>query len=219
MANWNKKNIKRLLFGKFYVKRLMRSIIFIYAFLCFYGFFFSERLIFQSPPSSQSDSREVIKVSSANGVKIYTVHFRNPPAKYTILYSHGNAEDLDGILWVLREIRDRGFAVFAYDYQGYGTSQGNPSEYNTYRDIDAAYNYLTQKLGIPAKQIILYGRSVGGGPAIDLASRQKVGGLVVENSFVSAFRVLTRIPILPFDKFVNIDKIGFRSIACFGDSW
>jgi len=208
MANWNKKNIKRLLFGDFSVKRLMRSIIFIYAFLCFYGFFFSERLIFQPPPSTQSDNRDVIKVSSANGIKISAVHFANPQAKYTILYSHGNAEDLNEILWLLREIRDSGFAVFAYDYQGYGTSQGNPSEDNTYRDIDAVYNYLTQQLGVPAQQIILYGRSVGGGPAIDLASRQKVGGLVVESSFVSAFRVLTRIPILPFDKFVNIDKIG-----------
>ena len=118
MANWNKKNIKRLLLGEFSVKRLMRSIIFIYAFLCFYGFFFSERLIFQSPPSSQSDIREVIKFGSANGVKISAVHFPNPQAKYTILYSHGNAENLDGILWLLREIRDSGFAVFAYDYQG-----------------------------------------------------------------------------------------------------
>ncbi|MEG4960344.1 MULTISPECIES: hypothetical protein [unclassified Microcoleus] len=117
MANWNKKNIKRLLLGELSVKRLLRSIIFIYAFLCFYGFFFSERLIFQSPPSSQIDSREVIKVGSANGVKISTVYFPNPPAKYTILYSHGNAEDLDGILWLLREIRDSGFAVFAYDYR------------------------------------------------------------------------------------------------------
>ncbi|MEG4228455.1 alpha/beta hydrolase [Microcoleus sp. N9_B2] len=208
MNKWNKKNIKRWLFGEFSVKRLMQSIIFIYAFLCFYGFFFSERLIFQPPPSSQSDSREFIKVSSANGMKISAVHFPNPQAKYTILYSHGNAEDLGDILWLVGEIRDSGFAVFAYDYQGYGTSQGNPSEDNTYRDIDAVYNYLTQQLGVSAKHIILYGRSVGGGPAIDLASRQKVGGLVVESSFVSVFRVLTRIPILPFDKFVNIDKIG-----------
>ncbi|MEZ2230633.1 alpha/beta hydrolase [Microcoleus sp.] len=208
MANKNRKNIKRLLLGDFSVKRLMRSIIFIYAFLCFYAFFFSEPLIFQHPPSSQSDSREVIKINSANGLKISALHFPNPQAKYTILYSHGNAEDLSGILWVMGEIRDSGFAVFAYDYQGYGTSQGKPSEYNTYRDIEAAYNYLTLQLGVPAKQIIVYGRSVGGGPAIDLASRQTVGGLVVESSFVSAFRVLTRIPILPFDKFVNIDKIG-----------
>lgn len=190
------------------MKRLMLSIIFIYAFLCFYAFFFSERLIFQPPPSSQIDSAQVIKVSSVDGAKISAVHFPNPQAKYTILYSHGNAEDLGGILWVLREIRDRGFAVFAYDYQGYGTSQGKPSEYNAYGDIEAAYNYLTQQLGVPAKQIIVYGRSVGGGPTIDLASRQIVAGLVVESSFVSAFRVLTKIPILPFDRFVNIDKIA-----------
>ena len=80
MTNSNKKNIKRLLFGEFSVKRLMKSLIFIYAFLCFYGFFFSERLIFQSPPSSRIDSMEVIKVSSANGVKISAVHFPNPQA-------------------------------------------------------------------------------------------------------------------------------------------
>ncbi len=208
MVNKNRKNIKRLLFGDFSGKRLMHSIIFIYAVLCFCAFFFSERLIFQPPPSSQNDSGQVIKIASANGMKISAVHFPNLQAKYTILYSHGNAEDLGGILWVLREIRDSGFAVFAYDYQGYGTSQGKPSEYNAYRDIEAAYNYLTQQLGVPAKQIIVYGRSVGGGPTIDLASRQTVGGLVVESSFVSAFRVLTQIPILPFDKFVNIDKIG-----------
>jgi abhydrolase domain-containing protein 17 len=208
MTNGNRKNIKRLLFGEFSLKRLMGSIIFIYAFLCFYAFFFSERLIFQPPPASYQDSSEIIKVTSANGVKISAVYFPNPQAKYTILYSHGNAEDLGMILWVLRDIRDSGFAVFGYDYQGYGTSQGKPSEYNAYRDIEASYSYLTQQLGVPAKQILLYGRSVGGGPAIDLASRQTVGGLVVESSFVSAFRVLTKIPILPFDKFANIDKIG-----------
>jgi abhydrolase domain-containing protein 17 len=93
----------------------MRSIIFIYAFLCFYAFFFSERLIFEPPSSSQNDSRQVVKIASANGMKISAVHFPNSQAKYTILYSHGNAEDLGGILWLLREIRDSGFAVFAYD--------------------------------------------------------------------------------------------------------
>ncbi len=208
MVNWNKKNIKRLLLGDFSVKRLLRSIIFIYAFLCFYAVFFSGRMIFQPPASSYQDTSEIIKLSSANGMKISAVHFPNPQAQYTILYSHGNGEDLGYIWSVLRDIRDSGFAVFAYDYQGYGTSEGKPSEYNVYRDIEAAYGYLTEQLRVPPKQIILYGHSVGGGPAVDLASRQSVGGLVVESSFVSVFRVLTRIPLLPFDKFVNVDKIG-----------
>lgn len=208
MSNSNKKNIKNLLFGEFSLRRLLSSIIFIYAFLCFYAVFFSDRMIFQPPAAGYQDTSEIIKLSSANGMKISAVHFPNPQAQYTILYSHGNAEDLGYIWSVLREIRDSGFAVFAYDYQGYGTSQGKPSEYNVYRDIEAAYGYLTEQLRVPPKRIILYGRSLGGGPAVDLASRQPVGGLVVESSFVSAFRVLTRIPLLPFDRFVNVDKIG-----------
>ena len=208
MANRNKKNMKLLLLGEFSVRRVLSSIIFIYAFLCLYAVFFSDRLIFQPPTAGYQDTSEIIKLGSANGMKISAVHFSNPQAQYTILYSHGNAEDLGYIWSVLRDIRDIGFAVFAYDYQGYGTSQGKPSEYNVYRDIEAAYNYLTQQLRVPPKQIILYGRSVGGGPAIDLAARQSVGGLVVESSFVSVFRVLTRIPLFPFDKFVNVDKIG-----------
>ncbi|MCC3407687.1 MAG: alpha/beta hydrolase [Microcoleus sp. PH2017_10_PVI_O_A] len=208
MANSNKKNMKLLLFGEFSLQRVLSSIIFIYAFLCLYAVFFSDRLIFQPPAAGYQDTREIIKLSSANGMKISAVHFPNPQAQYTILYSHGNAEDLGYIWSVLRDIRDSGFAVFAYDYQGYGTSEGKPSEYNVYGDIDAAYGYLTEQLRVPPKQIILYGRSVGGGPAVDLASRQSVGGLVVESSFVSVFRVLTRIPLFPIDKFVNVDKIG-----------
>lgn len=200
--------MKLLLFGEFSLQRVLNSIIFIYAFLCLYAVFFSDRLIFQPPAAGYQDTREIIKLSSANGMKISAVHFPNPQAQYTILYSHGNAEDLGYIWSVLRDIRDSGFAVFAYDYQGYGTSQGTPSEYNVYRDSSAAYNYLTEQLRVPPKQIIIYGRSVGGGPAIDLAAREFVGGLVVESSFVSIFRVLTRIPLFPFDKFVNVDKIG-----------
>jgi abhydrolase domain-containing protein 17 len=208
MTKGKQKTMRDWLLGEFSLGRILRSIVFIYAFLCFYAFFVSESMIFQPPPASYQDSSEIIKVASANGAKISAVYFPNPQAKYTVLYSHGNAEDLGMILWLLRDIRDSGFAVFAYDYQGYGTSQGRPSEYNAYRDVEASYGYLADVLKVPPEQILLYGRSVGGGPAIDLAARQTVGGLVVESSFVSAFRVLTKIPILPFDKFVNIDKIG-----------
>ena len=61
---------------------------------------------------------------------------------------------------------------------------------------------------MPAARIILYGRSLGAGAAVDLAARRPVGGLVLESPFLTAFRVLTRIPLFPFDKFRNVDKIG-----------
>ena len=104
-------------------------------------------------------------------------------------------------------LRKMGVAVFAYDYEGYGTSQGVPSEHHAYRDIDAAYDYLTGTLGVPPDRIIAYGFSAGGGPAVDLASRKPLAGLIVESTFTSAFRVYLPIQVLPFDKFHNLEKI------------
>jgi hypothetical protein len=113
---------------------------------------------------------------------------------------------------VLQQLHDIGFSVFAYDYRGYGTSQGKPSERNAYRDIDRVYNYLIQQLGVPAQWIIAYGRSVGGGSAVDLAARQPLAGLIMESCFTTAFRVVVSIPILPFDKFRNLKKI--KQVKC-----
>src|SRR5262249_55582261 len=61
---------------------------------------------------------------------------------------------------------------------------------------------------VPANRIIALGRSLGGAIAIDLAARKPLGGLVVESSFVSAYRVVTQFPLLPFDQFQSIGKIG-----------
>ncbi|NEP82062.1 MAG: alpha/beta hydrolase [Okeania sp. SIO3B3] len=208
----DKKNIIRLLVEKFSILRLIRSTVIIYILVGLWAFFFSDRLIFLPRPSSYQENQDFVKLESSDRVQITGIYLPLPKTKYTILYSHGNAEDLGEILPRLQDLRDIGFSVFSYDYQGYGTSQGNPSVKNAYQDINAAYEYLTQKLGIPANQIIVYGRSVGGGPSVDLASRQPVAGLVIESSFTTAFRVVTRIPIYPFDKFRSIDKI--KDINC-----
>jgi hypothetical protein len=108
----------------------------------------------------------------------------------------------------LEDLRAAGFAVFAYDYRGYGTSTGRPSERGVYADADAAYDALTHDLGVPAERIIDYGRSLGSAVAIDLAARRPVGGLIVEAPFLSAFRAATRVPLLPWDKFDNAAKIA-----------
>jgi pimeloyl-ACP methyl ester carboxylesterase len=141
-----------------------------------------------------------------DGVALLAVHLPNPQAVYTVLFSHGNAEDIRDVAPLLNEIHESGFGVFAYDYRGYGTGDGVPTEENAYKDIDAAYAYLTGTLGVAPARIIAYGRSLGGGPAVDLASRKPLTGLILESTFVTAFRVRTHIPILPFDKFRNQDR-------------
>ncbi|WP_228060732.1 MULTISPECIES: alpha/beta hydrolase [unclassified Coleofasciculus] len=207
-----KPSLKLRLFGEFTLKRLVRSLIFIYAFLCLYIFFASDGMIFVPQPSSYQDTRDIIKLTTTDGFQLSAVYLPNPAATYSILYVHGNAEDLGDIQPVLQKLHSIGFSVFAYDYRGYGTSQGSPSERHAYQDIDTAYIYLTQQLGVPPEKIIAYGRSVGGGSAVDLAARQPIAGLIVESAFTSAFRVILPIPLLPFDKFPNIDKI--KQVNC-----
>jgi hypothetical protein len=169
-------------------------------------------MIFLPQPSSYQDTQAILKLTTPDRIRLSAVYLPNPASPYTILYVHGNAEDLGDIQPVLQQLRTIGFSVFAYDYRGYGTSEGTPSERNAYRDIDTAYNYLTQHLAVPSQQIIAYGRSVGAGSAVDLAARKPLAGLIVESAFTTAFRVVVPIPILPFEKFRNIGKI--KKVNC-----
>ncbi|MDJ0718780.1 MAG: alpha/beta hydrolase [Prochloraceae cyanobacterium] len=207
--------LRRLRLGQFSHKRFMEALIclaLLYGVLCLFVLLVSERLIFFPQPSSYQDRSAILKLPSGEGITISAVYLPSVPSSYTILYSHGNGEDLGDIQLVLQHLHQIGFSVFAYDYRGYGTSMGRPREQNVYKDIDAAYNYLTQELSIPPSKIIAYGRSVGGGPSVDLASRQPLAGLILESSFTSAFRVAIPIPLFPFDKFRNLSKL--KKVNC-----
>lgn len=177
-------------------------------------YFISDRLIFFPPVSSYTAEQfQVVLVPTRDGAQIATVYLSNPQANYTILYSHGNAEDLGHLSGLLKQMYQAGFSVIAYDYRGYGLSTKEaPNAKAVYLDMAAVYSYATQTLGISPSQLILYGRSVGSGPAIDLAAKEPVAGLIVENGFVSTFRVVTKITLLPFDKFPNLRNI--RNVHC-----
>jgi abhydrolase domain-containing protein 17 len=199
---------KKLLVGDLSWKRFMRSVLFIYAFFAVYVFFRADSMIFMPQATSYQDDKDILKLQVSNTEKISARYLPNPQAKYTILYSHGNASDLGDMRPTLDRLHQWGFSVFAYDYRGYGTSDGSPSENNAYQDADTAYSYLTKELKIPPQQIIIYGQSLGGGAATELAAKHPVAGLILESTFTSAFRVVVPIPILPFDKFTNRDKLS-----------
>jgi abhydrolase domain-containing protein 17 len=169
--------------------------------------FFSNQMIFQPQASGYRDDDGIVKLISSNGAKISAKYLVNPKATFTILFSHGNAEDIGDDEVFLEGIHAAGFSVFAYDYQGYGASEGKPTERRSYEDVDAAYTYLVQNLHVQPNRIISFGRSVGSGPATDLALHRPVAGLVLQSPFTSAFRVVTRVSLLPFDRFNNLSKI------------
>lgn len=204
--------MRRRLIGRTWIGRMVRSLLLFYLVLNALVFYLSEQFIFQPQPASYQDSAAILKLTTADGAKISAIYWPNPQAVYTLIYSHGNGEDLGDLDERLTLLKQIGFAILAYDYRGYGTSDGKPSERNAYQDIDAAYHYVTKTLNIPPDRILLYGRSVGGGPSIDLASRQPVAGVILENTFISVYRVLTSLPIFLFDRFNNIAKLD--AIKC-----
>ena len=107
-----------------------------------------------------------------------------PPARRAILVCHGNAGNISHRLDLCRLLLETGAGVLVFDYRGYGRSPGRPGEENTYRDAQAAYQWLRQK-GFAATNIIGYGESLGGGVVAELALREELGGLILQSTFTS----------------------------------
>lgn len=177
-----------------------------YAALAAFAYFLSDRMIFQPPPPSyRADQLPITMIPGADGGSIATLYLPNPHAALTLLYAHGNAEDLGQVAPMLEELRRHGFAVLGFDYRGYGASTGGPTTASgATRDMESVYQHAVHTLGVQPSHLVLYGRSVGGGPASDVAARLPVGGLVLESTFTSTFVVMTRVPLLPFDRFPNL---------------
>jgi fermentation-respiration switch protein FrsA (DUF1100 family) len=106
--------------------------------------------------------------------------------KPTILFAHGNAGNLGDCVGVMRMFLKRGYGFFAFDYRGYGKSQGQPSEKGLYQDINAASRYLAQAQRIPAQRQIAVGNSLGTAVVLDAATHLPFRAVVVSSSLTSA---------------------------------
>jgi fermentation-respiration switch protein FrsA (DUF1100 family) len=134
-------------------------------------------------------------------------------ARYTLLYSHGNAEDIAHSADFFQALSAAlKVDVVAYDYCGYGLSTGTCSEASAYASVEAVHAYLTDVAGIPAHEIVVVGRSLGSGPSCHLAAKHRgFAGLVLLSPFKSCANVAGRATgcmAYPFDIFANIRKIG-----------
>jgi fermentation-respiration switch protein FrsA (DUF1100 family) len=147
---------------------------------------------------------EEVAFQSADGVKLTGGYLPGKNAPFTILFCHGNGGNIMHLLDSLNLFYNLGLSCFIFDYRGYGNSAGRPTEAGTYLDAQAAYDWLTGEKGVPADQVILLGRSLGGSIAAHLASRVQVGGLVVESAFTSYLDMAARFyPYLPVKLFAR----------------
>jgi fermentation-respiration switch protein FrsA (DUF1100 family) len=118
--------------------------------------------------------------------RIHAWWFPRTDARGVVLLCHGNAGNLSHRLeTVVALMRALDVSVLIFDYPGYGRSSGKPSEAGCYAAADAAYDWLRKVQGIPPEQIVLFGESLGGGVATDLAVRQPHRALVLVRTFTS----------------------------------
>jgi fermentation-respiration switch protein FrsA (DUF1100 family) len=197
--------------------------------LCYIGMIimllFLEKMMIFHPASAARewlpppDPRiEDVVLQTADQIKIHAWWFPPEgwePSQGAVLYSHGNAGNLSHRgLSIGRWQEAMEQAVLIYDYPGYGYSEGKPGEIGCYAAADASYDWLTQKLHVPSERILLYGGSLGGAVAVDLASRRPHRALVLVSPFSSIPDMAQKLyPWLPVrwlvrNRFDNLAKIG-----------
>ncbi|MDP8259050.1 MAG: alpha/beta hydrolase [Candidatus Aadella gelida] len=137
-------------------------------------------------PDAIGLSYKNVYFNAADGIELHGWFLPSgKPHSDTFLFFHGNAGNIGDRVDIVRFLNSLGVNVFIFDYRGYGNSKGIPSENGTYLDAAAAYEKVLEMNGVHRENIILYGRSLGGAVAIDLALKKKAKGLIIDGAFSS----------------------------------
>jgi fermentation-respiration switch protein FrsA (DUF1100 family) len=186
---------------------------FAYLAFCALTMAFQDRLIFFPARGGHVvGPGEDLSLRAEDGVALHARWIPQAGAEHTLLYLHGNAGNLADRSDLLEVFHEFGANVLALEYRGYGRSEGSPSEAGLYRDARAAYAWAVARA--PAKQLVVFGESLGGGPACELASTREVGGVILLSTFTSIADMAARsFPWLPVrllvrTRFDNLSKVG-----------
>ncbi|MFP4228173.1 MAG: alpha/beta hydrolase [Salinivenus sp.] len=165
------------------------------------AFAFQDQLLFQpssrllATPDDAGMSYETVRLDTEDGETLHGWWIPAPDvsretspdasATKTLLFFHGNAGNISGRLESVKQFHRLDLNVLIVDYRGYGQSTGSPSEEGVYRDAMACWRYLTETKALAPQEIVVFGRSMGGGPATWLASRHAPGALILESVFTN----------------------------------
>lgn len=158
---------------------------------------------------------ENVFLTAADGTKLNAWFIKVSQPRATVILCHGNGGNIGDRLAKITVFRNMGFNVLIFDYRGYGKSRGFPSEKGLYLDALAAFDYALSRPEVDPKKLVIYGGSLGGAVAIELALRRKSAALVVDSSFTSVADMAGRVyPFIPsfliltkFDSIHKVDKI------------
>ncbi len=165
------------------------------------AFAFQDQLLFQpssrflATPDDVGMDHETVRLNTDDGETLHgwwipaaDVSRETSPGEtgqHTLLFFHGNAGNISGRLESVQQFHQLGLNVLIVDYRGYGKSTGSPSEQGLYTDAATCWTYLTETRGIAPDDIVVFGRSMGGGPATWLAARYRPGAVILESVFTN----------------------------------
>lgn len=176
-----------------FVKLVVVTGILAYLGLCFYLWAVQARYMYypgaapRLTPGYFNIPFEDISLTTRDGVTLHAWYVApTPSVEWTVLHCHGNAGSIEDRLDAVKALHDRGLGVLFFDYRGFGSSSGKPTEEGTYADAAAAWRFLVEQRGLQVNRIAVMGESLGGAVAIDLARKVKPGALIVESTFASS---------------------------------
>jgi fermentation-respiration switch protein FrsA (DUF1100 family) len=179
-----------------------------------------ESIIFQPspgieyPPARFGIDAEETWLTTEDGVRIHSFFLpAAQAASRAVLFLHGNAGNASHRLPNAALLAALGADVLLLDYRGYGASEGSPSEAGVYADARAGLAHLVEERRVPLERVVLFGRSLGGAVAVDLAQERPLAGVILESTF-SSLRALARHAVGPLGGLIvrrgfdSLDKIG-----------
>jgi len=204
------------------IKRIILDIIIIilsiYVFIIFYMFINQESYLFFpskeyiSPPKSLSI--EEIWLKTNDGEKLHAWWLETGENNKTAIFFHGNAGNISDRVSQVEILKKLNLNALLIDYRGYGKSSGQiKKEEDIYLDSLAAWNYVIKEKGVQEKDIIIWGRSLGGAAAIDLAQNKNVSAVIAESTFYSVVDMAKKqywflpVGLIAKYKFLSNDKI------------
>jgi len=199
----------------FFVAIIFCTFLYLYTrYLEKHALYFPFKLI-EAAPSDVGLEYQDVSFKTEDDINLHGWFIPNDTAEMTLIFSHGNGGNISHRLDKILFFHRLGMNIFIFDYRGYGKSQGSPSEEGLYQDIQAAYEYIkSDEIRQGQKRfIIIYGESLGGAVALDLASKQPIDGLILESTFTNV-KDMARViyPVLPVflikSKFDSISKIA-----------
>ncbi len=178
-------NVKRMLFLVIVSLATGYLLLVSYAYVTQGGMlYFPSREIEATPCDIGLDFQE-LTLRTRDGVDISAWYIPAEDERGLVLFCHGNAGNISHRLDSIKIFHGLGLGVLIFDYRGYGKSKGSPDEEGTYRDAEAAWDYLINVLHVKPEKIVLFGRSLGSAVAAELALRKQAGALIMESAFTS----------------------------------